>query len=64
MTCLLDVPYLAEHIPLEQGLRPAINLVTLFCKRLAEHIPLEQGLRRTLELLNCQSLDDSQSIFH
>ena len=36
---------LAEHLPLEQGLR-LDNIVSMtFSGGLAEHLPLEQGLR-------------------
>ncbi len=39
------IVYLAEHLPLEQGLRRRpIRLVALL-DVLAEHLPLEQGLR-------------------
>ena len=37
---------LAEHIPLEQGLRHPITFMELWFNLLAEHIPLEQGLRQ------------------
>ena len=43
----LDSLYLlAEHLPLEQGLRLLIDLQLHCCGlHLAEHLPLEQGLR-------------------
>ena len=36
---------LAEHLPLEQGLRPVAGLFYGCGAVLAEHLPLEQGLR-------------------
>ena len=36
---------LAEHLPLEQGLRLLLTGIALFGLLLAEHLPLEQGLR-------------------
>ena len=45
---------LAEHLPLEQGLRhPYFYKHYIFVALLAEHLPLEQGLRlRGSNLLN------------
>ena len=37
---------LAEHLPLEQGLRPDTCEPCRLIKKLAEHLPLEQGLRQ------------------
>ena len=34
-----------EHIPLEQGLRQALNKIKVIVVFIREHIPLEQGLR-------------------
>ena len=40
-------PDLAEHLPLEQGLRLVrSNMPGYFDRYLAEHLPLEQGLRQ------------------
>ena len=36
---------LAEHLPLEQGLRHYSYWLVLKTLKLAEHLPLEQGLR-------------------
>ena len=56
---------LAEHLPLEQGLRHLISSedlqVNLF---LAEHLPLEQGLRRSIYFFCSFPLNVPQSIFH
>ena len=43
---------LAEHLPLEQGLRRSFeNTQDITSCGLAEHLPLEQGLRPTYILL-------------
>ena len=56
---------LAEHLPLEQGLRRLVLLVDEDdALVLAEHLPLEQGLRLAMLLLVIGSTLDSQSIFH
>ena len=39
---------LAEHLPLEQGLRQLDGFVCVHFLLLAEHLPLEQGLRLQL----------------
>ncbi len=55
---------LAEHIPLQQGLRLRRRLRGKSSpSELAEHIPLQQGLRRTRGGL-ASADDTSQSIFH
>ena len=36
---------LAEHLPLEQGLRHLFHSFPAILQLLAEHLPLEQGLR-------------------
>ena len=40
MVCVRD------HIPLEQGLRPAVKLAFTEKPVVRDHIPLEQGLRQ------------------
>ena len=40
ISCIL---FLAEHLPLEQGLRPAVYIVKHEECSLAEHLPLKQG---------------------
>ena len=41
----LVLAILAEHLPLEQGLRPTVFRIIIYYITLAEHLPLEQGLR-------------------
>ena len=42
-----------DHIPLEQGLRPAsISLLVFMISSVRDHIPLEQGLRPTARRLS------------
>ena len=39
---------LAEHIPVKQGLRQSLTLLSKDFAALAEHIPVKQGLRHEL----------------
>ena len=55
---------LAEHLPLEQGLRLGSRYKLPSNISLAEHLPLEQGLRQLYEVVIGTRLVISQSIFH
>ena len=50
------LPFVRDHIPLEQGLRLKLlkNKIRYACVR--DHIPLEQGLRRSEERSNIRIL--------
>ena len=48
---------LAEHLPLEQGLRQSYNTFKCCKIRLAEHLPLEQGLRLRRPIMLVALLD-------
>ena len=54
---------LAEHLPLEQGLRHFYSILLSIDLHLAEHLPLEQGLRHIQDSI-CNRVCISQSIFH
>ena len=42
----LDLVFVRDHIPLEQGLRPIISIFNSSQNNVRDHIPLEQGLRQ------------------
>ncbi len=55
---------LAEHLPLEQGLRHTLSEPWRTVVVLAEHLPLEQGLRPIQNMVNIFIFINLQSIFH